>query len=96
VGLARAQLPPGYDVERHFTPAYKPWDQRVCLVPDGDLFAAIRSGRASVLTDRIERFTEHGIRLASGRSSRPTSWSPPPGWNSRSRATFRSRSTASR
>ena len=66
VRLVRAQLPPGYDVERHFTPAYKPWDQRVCLAPDGDLFAAIRNGRASVVTDHIERFTEHGIRLASG------------------------------
>ena len=66
VGLVRAQLPPGYDVERHFTPHYQPWDQRVCLVPDGDLFAAIRDGRASVATDTIERFTEHGIRLASG------------------------------
>ena len=66
VGLVRAQLPPGYDVERHFTPHYKPWDQRVCLVPDGDLFAAIRAGRASVVTDGIERFTGQGIRLASG------------------------------
>lgn len=66
VGLVRAQLPPGYDVERHFTPHYKPWDQRVCLVPDGDLFEAIRAGRASVTTDTIERFTSGGIRLASG------------------------------
>jgi cation diffusion facilitator CzcD-associated flavoprotein CzcO len=66
VGLVRAQLPPGYDVERHFTPHYNPWDQRVCLVPDGDLFAALREGRASVVTDTIERFTEQGIRLGSG------------------------------
>lgn len=66
VGLVRDQLPPGYDVEGHFTPHYNPWDQRVCLVPDGDLFAAIRDGRASVVTDTIERFTEGGIRLASG------------------------------
>ena len=66
VGLVRAQLPPGYDVERHFTPHYNPWDQRVCLVSDGDLFAALREGRASVVTDTIERFTEQGIRLASG------------------------------
>ena len=66
VGLVRAQLPPGCDVERHFTPHYAPWDQRVCLVPDGDLFAAIRSGHAEVVTDTIERFTERGIRLASG------------------------------
>jgi cyclohexanone monooxygenase len=66
VGLVRAQLPADFDVERHFTPHYNPWDQRVCLVPDGDLFAAIREGRASVVTDTIERFTEHGIRLALG------------------------------
>ena len=67
VGLVRRQLPPGFDVERHFTPRYAPWDQRVCLVPDGDLFAALRSGRAEVVTDAIEGFTETGIRLASGR-----------------------------
>ena len=66
VGLVRQQLGPGYDVERHFTPHYNPWDQRVCLVPDGDLFQAIREGRASVATDRIDSFTEHGIRLRSG------------------------------
>jgi monooxygenase len=63
---AAAQLPKGYDVGSHFTPQYNPWDQRLCLVPDGDLFKAIRSGRASVVTDHIETFTEHGIRLASG------------------------------
>jgi cation diffusion facilitator CzcD-associated flavoprotein CzcO len=55
------------DVGAHFTPSYKPWDQRVCLVPDGDLFGAIREGRASVVTDHIETFTETGIRLRSGR-----------------------------
>lgn len=66
IALVRAQLPAGYDVERHFTPTYLPWDQRLCLVPDGDLYAAIRAGRASVVTDTIERFTEQGIRLASG------------------------------
>jgi len=64
-GLER-QLPPGYDIDRHFTPSYNPWDQRLCAVPDGDLFAAISAGKASVVTDRIEAFTEHGIRLASG------------------------------
>jgi cation diffusion facilitator CzcD-associated flavoprotein CzcO len=63
---AVGQLPEGYDVGTHFTPQYNPWDQRLCLVPDGDLFKAIRSGRASVVTDHIETFTEHGIRLASG------------------------------
>jgi cation diffusion facilitator CzcD-associated flavoprotein CzcO len=64
-GVRRA-LGPGHDVERHFSAAYDPWDQRLCLVPDGDLFEAIRAGRASVVTDRIERFTETGIRLRSG------------------------------
>lgn len=63
---AAMQLPKGYDVGTHFTPQYNPWDQRLCLVPDGDLFKAIRSGRASVVTDHIDTFTEHGIRLASG------------------------------
>ena len=66
VGLVQAALGPGFDVARHFTPRYKPWDQRVCLVPDGDLFQALRAGRASVVTDQIETFTEHGIRLQSG------------------------------
>jgi monooxygenase len=60
------QLPNGYPVDVHFAPEYGPWDQRMCFVPDGDLFAAIRGGRASVVTDRIDTFTEHGIRLASG------------------------------
>ena len=63
---AIAQLPPGYDVDTHFTPRYNPWDQRMCLAPDGDFFAAIRSGRAEVVTDQIAEFTETGIRLASG------------------------------
>jgi monooxygenase len=60
------QLPKGYDVDTHFTPSYKPWDQRMCLVPDGDLFKAIKAGRASVVTDHIDRFTEKGILLESG------------------------------
>jgi monooxygenase len=59
-------LPPGYDVDTHFKPRYNPWDQRLCLVPDADLFEAISSGRASVVTDQIETFTERGLRLASG------------------------------
>ncbi len=59
-------LPAGYDVDTDFTPRYDPWDQRLCLVPDGDLFAAISAGRADVVTDTIETFTETGIRLASG------------------------------
>ena len=66
VGWARQQLGPGVDVERHFTPRYNPWDQRVCLVPDGDLFQAMRSGRAEVVTDEIAAFTENGLRLRSG------------------------------
>jgi monooxygenase len=62
----KAQLPPDYDVDTHFRPRYNPWDQRLCLVPDGDLFTAIREGRASVVTDQIETFTEKGLRLRSG------------------------------
>ena len=61
------RLPEGYDIKTHFTPSYNPWDQRLCAVPDGDLFAAISSGSASVVTDRISTFTETGIRLESGR-----------------------------
>ena len=64
--LAIQQLPAGYDVDTHFKPAYNPWDQRLCLVPDGDLFKAISEGRASVATGRIATFTEDGIRLESG------------------------------
>jgi monooxygenase len=60
------QLPPGYDVDTHFKPRYQPWDQRLCLVPDADLFRAIRQGRASVVTDRITEFTETGLLLESG------------------------------
>ena len=59
-------LPADYPIDPHFTPRYNPWDQRLCLVPDADLFDAIRSGRASIVTDRVERFTETGIELASG------------------------------
>ena len=62
----RAALGRGYDVARHFTPRYKPWEQRLCLVPDGDFFAAIKSGRASVVTDEIASFTETGVALKSG------------------------------
>lgn len=65
--MVRQQLPAGYDVETHFTPRYNPWDQRVCLVTNGDLFDVIRSGKASVVTDEIESFTERGLRLRSGR-----------------------------
>ena len=61
-----ARLPEDYPVDTDFSPRYDPWDQRVCLVPDGDLFRAIREGDASVTTDRIETFTERGLLLASG------------------------------
>jgi cation diffusion facilitator CzcD-associated flavoprotein CzcO len=60
------QLPDDYDMATHFTPHYQPWDQRLCFAPDGDLFKAITDGRASVVTDRIERFTADGLLLASG------------------------------
>ena len=61
-----AQLPPDYAVDTHFNPAYDPWDQRMCLVPDGDLFRAITDGRADVVTDRIATFTETGLRARVG------------------------------
>ena len=65
-GVAR-QLPEGYHLDPDFRPRYKPWDQRLCVTPDGDLFTAIRSGRLAIVTDRIDTFTSEGIRLASGR-----------------------------
>ena len=64
-GLER-QLPAGFDIDTHFRPRYDPWDERVCIVRDGDLFKALRDGKASVVTDRIETFTERGLKLASG------------------------------
>lgn len=66
VGQVRQELGPDFDVETHFTPRYNPWDQRLCLAPDGDFFQALRSGEASVVTDEIEAFTETGLRLKSG------------------------------
>jgi cation diffusion facilitator CzcD-associated flavoprotein CzcO len=62
----RMALGPNYDVATHFTPRYNPWDQRLCLAPDGDFFAAIKSGRASVVTDEIQSFTAGGVQLKSG------------------------------
>jgi monooxygenase len=62
----RGALGDDYDVGKHFTPRYNPWDQRLCLVPDGDLFYAIKSGKANMVTDEIETFTENGIKLRSG------------------------------
>jgi cation diffusion facilitator CzcD-associated flavoprotein CzcO len=64
--MLKRQLPKGYDVDKHFTPSYNPWDQRFCVVPNGDLFKAIKKGTASVVTDRIDTFTEKGILLESG------------------------------
>ena len=66
LGMARDALGPDYDIATHFTPSYNPWDQRLCLIPDGDLFRAIKGGAASVVTDRIARFTSSGIKLESG------------------------------
>jgi len=66
IDMVRAELGPDYDVETHFAPHYNPWDQRLCLAPDSDLFKAIRSGAASVVTDHIETFTETGLKLKSG------------------------------
>lgn len=66
IGAARTYLGEDYDIDTHFTPTYRPWRQRVAMIPDGDLFLAIRSGAASVVTDGIARFTETGIELASG------------------------------
>lgn len=60
-------LPADYDLETHFTPGYNPWDQRLCLVPDADLFQALSSGKASIVTDQIDRFEAAGIRLRSGK-----------------------------
>jgi cation diffusion facilitator CzcD-associated flavoprotein CzcO len=66
LSAVRAHLGPDYDIATHFTPRYRPWRQRIAFIPDGDLFAGIRAGKASVVTDEIERFTETGILLKSG------------------------------
>ncbi len=66
INMVRKQLGPQFDVAKHFTPSYMPWDQRLCLVPDADLFKVLREGRAEVATDEIERFTATGIKLKSG------------------------------
>jgi cation diffusion facilitator CzcD-associated flavoprotein CzcO len=63
---ARMQLPDGYAVERDFSPPYNPWDQRLCLVPDGDLFAAMRGGKVSIANGAIDRFSSNGLRLVTG------------------------------
>ena len=66
IDQVRDHLGDDYDVDKHFTPRYMPWDQRLCLVPNGDIFNAINSGKASVVTDKIDTFTEEGIKLDSG------------------------------
>ncbi len=68
IDAVRKQMGPDYDVETHFTPRYNPWDQRLCLVPNADLFEAIRQGKAQVVTDHIDTFTETGILLQSGQT----------------------------
>ncbi len=67
IDMVKADLPPDYDVATHFTPRYNPWDQRLCLVTDGDLFKGIKDGKISVVTDQIETFTPKGLKLKSGR-----------------------------
>lgn len=66
LGMVREELGAAYDIDKHFTPSYNPWDERLCLVPDGDLFESIRQGKASVVTDHIDCFTESGIQMQSG------------------------------
>jgi len=68
IGMVEEELGPDFDVEKHFTPTYNPWDQRLCLVPDSDLFVALKEKRASVVTDHIDHFFENGIQLQSGES----------------------------
>jgi cation diffusion facilitator CzcD-associated flavoprotein CzcO len=68
LGGIRAVLGADHDIEQHFTPSYRPWRQRIAFVPDADLFQAIKSGQASVVTDEIDRFTETGILLKSGKT----------------------------
>ena len=66
LGFVKQLLPDGYDVDKHFTPSYNPWDQRLCLVPNADLFKAIKKGTADIVTDEIDIVTQDGVRLKSG------------------------------
>lgn len=66
IDMLRPLLPAGYDVDKHFTPSYTPWEQRLCLVPDADMFDAIKAGKADIVTDTIAHFDESGIALSSG------------------------------
>jgi monooxygenase len=65
--VAARNLPEGFDIDTHFNPPYNPWDQRICVVPNADLFKVLSDGRATIVTDKIDTFTETGIKLASGR-----------------------------
>lgn len=67
INMVREELGPGFDIQKDFTPSYDPWDQRICAVPDSDLFKAIKNGTASVVTDHIEHFTKDGVSLKSGK-----------------------------
>ena len=67
IGVVKEKLNPSFDIKKHFTPSYNPWEQRLCLVPDGDLFEAINDGKASVVTDHIDQFTEDSVVLKSGK-----------------------------
>lgn len=89
-------LPEGYDIETHFTPRYNPWDQRLCLIPDADLYNAITSGRAEVVTDHIDHFDATGIALKSGGHLDADIIVPPPACSCKRLAGPRSASTASR
>lgn len=66
IKMVKDALPADYDVQKHFTPRYNPWQQRMCLIPDGDLWKAINTGKASVVTDTIEEFVPEGIKISSG------------------------------
>ena len=68
LGLLRKELPEGYDIDKHFTPTYNPWDQRLCLVPNSDFFRAIKAGKVDVVTDTIRTWTESGVELNSGQT----------------------------
>ena len=68
LGLLRKELPEGYDIDKHFTPTYNPWDQRLCLVPNSDFFRAIKAGKVDVVTDTIHTWTESGVELNSGQT----------------------------
>ena len=88
---ASKQLGTDFDVDTHFTPRYRPWEQRMCLIPDADMFEAIKSGRASVVTDQIETFTERASCSNPAKSLRPISSLPLPVWQCRPLAEWSSR-----